>query len=70
MIKVKFRVYANTMCRKCRKVHMQPTRRAIYHQSDGEPMDVIRNGQAFAKKILAMDGDNLYPLYQYHFAVD
>ena len=70
MIKVKFRIYTDKMCRKCRTIHMQPTRRSIYHQSDGEYMDVIRNGQAFARKILALDGKNLYPLYQYHFEVD
>ena len=70
MIRVKFRVYVTKMCRKCRKIHMQPTRRAIYHQSDGEYMEVLKNGNAYAKKLLALDGDNLYPLYQYYFEVD
>jgi len=69
MIKVKFRVYVDKHCRKCRKVHMQPTHRAIYHQADGEAMQVIQEGSAYARKLLAIDGNNLYPLYQYYLEI-
>lgn len=65
MKQVKFRVYADKHCRKCRKVHMQPTHRAIYYQSDGMRDEIIQEGVIYAKKLLALDGNNLYPLYQY-----
>jgi hypothetical protein len=52
MLKVKFRVYVTRRCRVCKKIHPMPTHRAIYHQADGEPMDVIARGHALASNLL------------------
>jgi hypothetical protein len=78
MYKVKFRVFSERLCRKCKKVHPQPTHRAIYHQSDGDEYTVIQEGHALAVTLLEGENklarknkkrENLRPYYQYSFEV-
>jgi hypothetical protein len=52
MTKVKFRVYVTRRCRVCKKIHPMPTHRPIYHQGEGDPVDVIAKGHALASDML------------------
>jgi hypothetical protein len=52
MTKVKFRVYVTRRCRVCKKIHAMPTHRAIYHQGEGDTMDVVAKGHALASNLL------------------
>jgi hypothetical protein len=78
MFKVKFRVFSEKMCRKCKKVHPVPTHRAIYHMADGDEHIVIQEGHKNAVHLLEIENtlsrkckrrENLRPYYQYSFEV-
>ncbi len=76
MIKVKYRVYVTQMCRKCKRVHPQPTHRYIFHQADGDVDAVIQHGSALANNLLDRENKTDYKvskrslqrraLYQYY----
>jgi hypothetical protein len=57
MTKVKFRVYVVRRCRVCKNVHPMPTHRYIYHQGDGDILDVIAKGHNLAANLLEKEND-------------
>lgn len=80
MIKAKYRVYVTQLCRKCKRVHPQPTHRYIFHQGEGDPSDVIQRGSALANNLLERENQSEYrakkrslnrrALYQYYLELD
>ena len=69
MFKVKFRVYVERLCFKCKTVHQHPTHRYIFYMGDGKVTEVVQNGHKYACSILNRDGNNLRPLFQYTYEV-
>jgi len=64
MTKIKFRVYVNKPCPKCKQIHEQPTHRYIFYVGDGDVHDVIQAGHAYAVRLLEAEADNLRPFFQ------
>ncbi len=56
MLKVKFRVYVTRRCRVCKKIHPMPTHRALYHQGEGDVVDVVAQGHA--NSVALLEGEN------------
>ncbi len=52
MIRVKYRVYVTQLCRKCKRVHPQPTHRYIFHQAEGDVDAIIQKGSALSNGLL------------------
>ncbi len=79
-IKVKYRVYVTQLCRKCKRVHPQPTNRHIFHQAEGEVDAVIQKGSALANSLLDRENQSdlkaskrslqRRALYQYYLELD
>ena len=80
MIKAKYRVYVTQLCRKCKRVHPQPTHRYIFHQSDGDTDAVIQKGSDLINNMLELENRAEYKstkrslqrraLYQYYLELD
>jgi len=64
MTKIKFRVYVNKVCPKCKQVHEQPTHRYIFYVGEGDPNSVTQDGHAYAVRMLEAEADNLRPFFQ------
>lgn len=79
-IKAKYRVYVTQLCRKCKRVHPQPTFRYVFHQAEGEASDVIQRGSAIINSMLEGENRAEYKtkkrslqqraLYQYYVELD
>ena len=79
-IKAKYRVYVTQLCRKCKRVHPQPTHRYIFHQGEGEAHDVIQRGSININNVLELENRAEYKtkkrslqrraLYQYYLELD
>ena len=81
-IRAKYRVYVTQLCRKCKRVHPQPTRppRYIFHQGEGEAIDVVQHGSIIINNALDIENRAEYrakkrslqrrALYQYHVELD
>lgn len=80
MIRVKYRVYVTQLCRKCKRVHPQPTHRYIFHQGEGDIDALIRKGSALANGLLDRENKSdlkaskrslqRRALYQYYLEFD
>lgn len=80
MIKVKYRVYVTQLCRKCKRVHPQPTHRYIFHQAEGDVDAIIQKGSALANNLLERENASEYrakgrslkqrALFQYYLEMD
>ena len=65
MIKVKFRVYVDRYCKKCKIVHQQPTHRELYHIAEGNEEGATQFAWRQAVALLNNEANNLRPLFQY-----
>ena len=80
MIKAKYRVYVTQLCRKCKRVHPQPTHRYIFHQAEGDVDAVIQKGSALANGLLERENQSELKtgkrslqrraLYQYYLEIN
>lgn len=64
MVKVKFRVYVEKLCHRCKQVHQLPTHRVLFMVDEGDPTTAIQRTHAKAVALLETESDKLRPLFQ------